>query len=128
MCVACTSLFVLPFVLELSGRVLRYSDKLWNIEQGWGGSVEGLSPSSLPTIVSTSSVVSPKSPLPRSFSSPEFDPVPSASRLRLPTTTTIAHPSILRPFVFSPRFHSLSLSFSLSTSFTLRQQAAGGTF
>lgn len=28
-CMACRSLFVVPFVLELSGRVLSYSDKLW---------------------------------------------------------------------------------------------------
>ena len=78
--VACRSLFVVPFVLELSGRVLSYSDKLWERgEDGGGGGVSGQkgrkglrrdwelgggSPSPLPAIVSASSVVSPKSPLP----------------------------------------------------------------
>ena len=153
---ACRSLFVVPFVLELSGRVLSYSDKLWGLgEYGGGGGdgggawgqkgrrglcwrdweLGGGSPSPLPAIVSASSVVSPKSPLPALRASPLLLLLLllNSTLFHRPTGYTAAptSPPPLLSFPSLPRFHcplSKPVSFSLSTSFTLpASQPARGT-
>lgn len=79
----------------------------------------GRPPSSLPAIVSTSSVVSPKSPLPALRAS--LLP-PNSTLFHRPADYT-AHLLLCRPFCPFLLFGSIALaksvSFSLSTSFTL---------